>query len=327
MLEKQLKNSALKLLYYWHHTLKPSNELIRQLANAFLADIQPSSFSAKELKSFSKAKQHKINLAQQRCNIQGVISLLKKVTFVIDDSVSFICCDRYYLIIPSNMANNDNIDVDIIIAFYESYMNPDTEIRQVCLFILNETLLAIKYKLIKREYTPIYWTIHERQTIASIIQQWSELMNANNALQEMNSNNYFFSKDDILCLYHWIDQYTDRFNYMNKIYHAYASIQDKRYILIKSETAPVKNISSAYKRIEKLLDTTECVYQFVIALNLSFGQQMKLNIDVKYQLTINPFIKDLQTTILLLQDIYEYLKLRKKRVYQIGDWSILDNFH
>lgn len=316
---KLIKRSVNKLLYYIQSTYKPSNELLKKHAIELI-------------ERFSTNKPSRVTiqlneLEYRRKVILVAIEVFNQLNVVISDDIKYICCDRYTLIIPTNRLNDSNLDIEILLAFFEAYFLIDYHdehkryVNIVSLFIWYEYLVSAKAKLSKLTYTNTFWTKKQQAVFVWLFKSNISLSNKtiNDNIDAINES---FDKKDVNKFITFYNKYYLRWEYMFSIWDVYISSKDKRYISVINTSVNVTDLKLPY-RLDTRFKQFSIIGFYYIKKSFTFTAFLKPCLEVIYQIKMPSIITNLDYTLTILQKLRDLMHNKEKQLFKVDAYEKL----
>lgn len=317
---KSIKRSVNKLLYYIQSTYKPSNELLEKHAIELI-------------ERFSTQKPSKVaiqldELEYRRKVILTSIKMFNQLNIVISDNIKYICCDRYTLVIPTNQLNDANLDIEILLAFFEAYFLIDYHdehkrfVNAVSLFLWYDYLISAKTKLNSLVYTNTQWT--KKQQVAFV-----QLLKLNLVETKKISDNLLidavnesFDKVQVNRFINFYNKHYLRWEYLFPIWDVYISNKDDKYISIINESINVSDLKLPY-RLDARFKQSSITGFYYVKKSFTFTAFLKPCIEVIYQIKMPSIITNLDYALTILQKIKDLMRDKEKQLIKTEAYETL----
>ena len=320
MLIKLIKRSVNKLLFYIQSTYKPSNELLEKHAVELI-----KRFSTKQP---SKVAIQFDELEYRRKVILTSIKMFNQLNIVISDDIKYICCDRYTLVIPTNRLNDINLDVEILLAFFEAYFLIDYHdehkqfVNIVSLFIWYEYLISAKTKLNNFVYTNTQWTKKQQVAFVRLLKlNLVEIKKISDNLL-IDAVNESFDKVQVNRFINFYNKYYLRWEYLFSIWDFYISNKDDKYISMINESIDVSNLSLPY-RLDARFKQSSIIGFFYIKKSFTFTAFLKPCIEVIYQIKMPSIITNLDYALTILQKTRDLMHDKTRQLIKTDAYETL----
>lgn len=320
MLIKSIKRSVNKLLFYIQSIYKPSNELLEKHA-------------AELIERFSNKQPSKVaiqfdELEYCRKVILTSIKMFNQLNIVISGDIKYICCDRYTLVIPDNRLNDINLDVEILLAFFEAYFLIDYHdehkrfVNIVSLFIWYEYLILAKTKLNNLVYINTQWT--KKQQVAFVRLFKLNLVEIKKISDNLliDAVNESFDKVQVNKFINFYNKYYSRWEYLFPIWDFYIFNKDDKYISMINKSINVSDLKLPY-RLDARFKQSSITGFYYIKKSFTFTAFLKPCIEVVYQIKMPSIITNLNYALIILQKIKDLMHDKERQLIKTDAYETL----